>query len=135
MARIVSLFRRAGNSSRRSSQTTEFAHIFGTVFRSNQRIPEEFAVVSLLAGAQNNQRRRRNSPALPRRRPLHDRRRIDPARQGAVVMRAPALQPGAAERVRDYARRIAYDDAGLQAQRQPVAEIAGPGLEIIGVAQ
>ena len=51
------------------------------------------------------------------------------------MMRAPALQPGAAECVGDHARRVAHDDAGLQTQRQPVAEIAGPGLEIIGIAQ
>jgi len=36
-----------------SSQTTEFADVFGTVFRTNQRIFEEFPVVSLLAGARN----------------------------------------------------------------------------------
>jgi hypothetical protein len=33
------------------SQTTEFADFFWAVFRVNQRIPEEYAVVSLLRGA------------------------------------------------------------------------------------
>jgi hypothetical protein len=48
--RIDSLFRRTGNFISRVSQTTEFADVFGTVFRSNQRILEEFADNSLQAG-------------------------------------------------------------------------------------
>jgi hypothetical protein len=47
MARIDSLFRRAGNFIQQASQITEFAHVSGTVFRSNQRTLEEFAVVSV----------------------------------------------------------------------------------------
>src|ERR1700677_2072290 len=48
MARIDSLFGRAGNFISEAPQTAEFADVFGTVLPSNQRILEEYAVVSLL---------------------------------------------------------------------------------------
>jgi hypothetical protein len=64
---LISLFRCAGNSSRRFSQTTEFADVFWTVFRGERRILKKFPVDSLLGDARSNPGAASHSPELLRR--------------------------------------------------------------------